>query len=197
MAVNRVDPGKSEGDKAPKSGPIETAPEAVAPVNGGIKAWLPLLITLVTMPALAYGITTFLLVPQLQKGLGITPSAPAVAHGSGSEKNPGKENAAQGAKREMFTMNKLLVNVAGTMGGRYLLSSFTLAGSDAAFRDKIERNEAQLRDLACGILSVKTISDLEKPTIRNLIRSELINGFNNVLGQNAVQEIYITELAIQ
>ena len=46
-------------------------------------------------------------------------------------------------------------------------------------------------------VGAKTISDLEKPTIRNLIRSELINGFNNVLGQNAVQEIYITELAIQ
>jgi flagellar basal body-associated protein FliL len=48
-----------------------------------------------------------------------------------------------------------------------------------------------------GILSVKTLADLEKPGSRNLIRTELINGFNNVLGENSVSEIYITEFGIQ
>ena len=51
--------------------------------------------------------------------------------------------------------------------------------------------------MAMGALSSKTLADLEKPGARNLIRTELINGFNNVLGDNSVQEIYITEFAIQ
>ena len=46
-------------------------------------------------------------------------------------------------------------------------------------------------------LANKTLADLEKPGARNLIRTELINGFNNVLGENSVQEIYITEFGIQ
>ena len=37
-----------------------------------------------------------------------------------------------------------------------------------------------------GALSSKTLADLEKPGARNLIRTELINGFNNVLGDNSV-----------
>jgi flagellar FliL protein len=51
--------------------------------------------------------------------------------------------------------------------------------------------------MAMGALSTKTLADLEKPGARNLIRAELINGFNNVLGDNSVQEIYITEFGIQ
>jgi len=58
-------------------------------------------------------------------------------------------------------------------------------------------NEPQLRDMAMGALANKTLADLEKPGSRNLIRAELINGFNNVLGENSVQEIYITEFGIQ
>ena len=52
-------------------------------------------------------------------------------------------------------------------------------------------------DLATGTLSGKTISDLEKPGARNEIRTELQTVFNTALGGPLVQEIYITELAIQ
>ena len=43
--------------------------------------------------------------------------------------------------------------------------------------------------MASGLLSAKTIADLEKPGARNLIRGELISGFNSILGNAAVQEI--------
>jgi flagellar basal body-associated protein FliL len=83
------------------------------------------------------------------------------------------------------------------MGSRYLLSSYSISGKGADFAAKFEKNKPKLLDLAGGILAAKSISDLEKPTIRNLIRSELITAFNTVLGNNAVQEINITEFAIQ
>ena len=94
-------------------------------------------------------------------------------------------------------MNKLLVNVAGTMGSRYLLVSLSIVGADPDFKSKLQAHDPQLRDLACGALSTKTLADLEKPGARNLIRSELISGFNNILGGALVQEIYLTEFAIQ
>ena len=46
-------------------------------------------------------------------------------------------------------------------------------------------------------LRLKTLADLEKPTAQNLIRTELIAGFNSILGGPVVQEIYFTEFAIQ
>jgi flagellar basal body-associated protein FliL len=57
--------------------------------------------------------------------------------------------------------------------------------------------DAQLRDMACGTLSTKSLADLEKPDARNLIRNELITGFNTILGDSVVTDIYLTEFAIQ
>ncbi len=187
MAANRMEslPAQEEAAGAPAADP-KAAPAAAA---GGFRAWLPLIVAVLVMPVLAYATTRFILLPQLQKGLGLTPAATeATAKGS-------KEGAE--AKRESVPMNKLLVNVAGTMGSRYLLVSLSLVGSDAEFKTKLQAHDPQLRDLACGALATKTLADLEKPGSRNLIRSELISGFNNILGGPLVQEIYLTEFAIQ
>ena len=94
-------------------------------------------------------------------------------------------------------LSKILVNVAGTMGTRYLMTSVTLVGSDPSLKDIVKDHNDQLLYLATGTLSTITISDLEKPGSRNVIRAELINVFNNALGGPFIKEIYITELAIQ
>jgi flagellar basal body-associated protein FliL len=78
-----------------------------------------------------------------------------------------------------------------------LLVSLSVAGSNANFKEKMQEHDAQLRDMACSSLAAKTLADLEKPGARNLIRSELITGFNNILGDSMVQDIYLTEFAIQ
>jgi flagellar protein FliL len=169
------------------------APEGKAP--SGIKAWLPLIITVALMPALAYATTRFVLVPQMKKALApadMTP--PTEPSGTNSETGP---SMIDGKVKVTVPLTKILVNVAGTMGTRYLMTSVTLVGADESFRGKIEQNKDQLLDLATGTLSTKTISDLEKPGSRNVIRAELMTTFNNALGGPFVKEIYITELAIQ
>jgi flagellar FliL protein len=168
------------------------APSAPAK-SGGIGAWLPLVITIVLMPALAFGVAQYVILPQLQKGLGIKTETSSSSSGGSSESR--KESP--GSKQESVLMNKMLVNVSGTMGARYLLVSISVAGSTSDFKDKMAAHDAQLRDMACGALATKTLADLEKPGARNLIRSELISGFNNILGDSMVQDIYFTEFAIQ
>lgn len=174
----------------PTAGPDDTAAPAPAQTtSGGLKAWLPLIITFLAMPALAYVMTAYVLVPRLQAGLGITKVEAAEIQG-------GRKAAVPGRKATVM-LNRLLVNVAGTMGSRYLLVSAALEGTDPDFNAKVQSVEPQLRDMACGSLSTKTLADLEKPGIRNLVRSELLSGFNNILGGPVVQDIYFTEFAIQ
>jgi flagellar FliL protein len=168
------------------------AAEAPAPApktSGGFRAWLPLVITILLMPVLAYATTVFVLLPRIQTGLGI--ASPAAAPGAKPKAN------APGAKKITVAINKLLVNVAGTMGSRYLLVSISLVSSDPAFQQKMTDNDAALRDAASSTLSSKTLADLEKPDERNLIRTELLTGFNNILGSDEVSELYLTEFAIQ
>lgn len=180
----------AEEKKPDAAAPAEAAP---APGGGGLKSWLPLILAIVLMPALAFGMTKFVIVPQLQKSLGIKESAEG-GHGEHGEKS---KKAGDG-KKTSVQLSKLLVNIAGTMGQRYLVFSITVVGTGGEeFKAKMTENDAQLRDMAMGALSTKTLSDLEKPGARNLIRTELINGLNSVLGDASVQELYITEFGIQ
>lgn len=175
--------------------PAEKTAAAPASAGGGFKAWLPLIVSILLMPALAFGVAQYVLLPQLQKGLGIK-AASSSATADGDSKAKAKKDSAD-AKRETVAMNKLLVNVAGTQGARYLLVSLSVVGTGADFKNSMQDRNAQLIDMASNTLNVKTLADLEKPGARNLIRTELINGFNSILGDDVVKEIYFTEFAIQ
>jgi flagellar FliL protein len=178
---------------AEESGP---APAAAKP-QASSKAWLPLLVTVVAMPVLAFAMTKFVLVPQMKHALALpdAPKAAAASPKAGSE--AGSKEPEGKFKVTVPLGSKILVNVAGTMGTRYLMTSITLAGTDPDMKTKIDQNKDQLMDLATSTLCTKTIADLEKPGARNVIRAELMTVFNNALGGPLIKEIYITELAIQ
>lgn len=182
--------------------------DGAAPAGGGIKAMLPLILNVVLMPVMAYVMTVFVLLPKINSA-GITAHAktesaePAEGGGSGEHGEPAKEeggggkHGASGGKVSVPLSAKVLVNVSGTAGTRYLLASLTLVGTNAELKESVEKSDAQLRDVASSVLATKTITDLDKPGSRNLIRTELISAFNGVLGDGRVKEIYFTEFAIQ
>jgi flagellar FliL protein len=204
--------GKTEGDA--KAAPKEATDGGK---GGGLKNWLPLIVTIVLMPVLAFATTNFLILPKIVHARGPEAGTPEGGHdsestrkeegghgekkesgGHGEKKEEGKkEGKAVGKKRQNYQIAKVIVNVSGSMGSRYLMTSFTLVGTQGDFKDVIEENKDQLLDLASTSLASKSISDLEKPGARNQIRGELISIFNNALGGSYVQEIFFTEFAIQ
>jgi flagellar FliL protein len=189
MAANRIEAQKQAEPAA------HAEPAAPAQVKAGGGAWVPLIANLILMPAIAYGLTTFVLIPKLQGGK----AESAAAGKSGEAEGHGTEGKTGGAKNRVTAPlgGKVLVNVAGTAGTRYLVASMTLVGKTPDFREHVERNDPQLRDAAASILSGKTLGDVDKPGMRNIIRAELISAFNDILGKEAVADIYLTEFAIQ
>lgn len=181
--------------------------EGAAPAGGGgIKAMLPLILNVVLMPVMAYVMTVFVLLPKMNSG-GVTAHAKTEATepaegGGGGHGEPAKEESGggkhgAGGKVSVPLSAKVLVNVSGTAGTRYLLAALTLVGANEALKESVDKSDAQLRDVASSVLATKTIADLDKPGSRNLIRTELISAFNGVLGEGKVKEIYFTEFAIQ
>jgi flagellar FliL protein len=187
---------------------------ASAPAGAGAKTFLPLILNLILMPALAFAMTQFVLIPKLrpvtadaaeEASQGDAKGAASDSKEKKESKPDGEKTSEKGGRKEgkagaKVTANlsgKILVNVAGTMGTRYLVANLTLVGKRQDFKDLVDKYDPQLRDAAMSTLASKTIPDLEKPGARNIIRSELMSVFNNVLGEGVVNEIYLTEFAIQ
>jgi flagellar FliL protein len=207
-----MDSGKQGGGETEKKDAAADG-KAGAPAAGGLKAWLPLIITALLMPGLAYATTTFVLLPKLQKSLGgggASEEAHADAGGGHGAPAAHGKSSSHGAKADSHgkpanakgkitvpMREKVLVNVSGSMGTRFLVVNFSLVSANTDLKQILEENEAQIRDLSASVLSSKTIVDLEKPGAKNLIRSELITVFNTALGAGLVQEIYFTEFAVQ
>jgi flagellar FliL protein len=198
-------------EKKPESGkpdPVSKDEAAKGNAGPGWKSWLPLIVTFVLMPVMAFATTKFWIIPkvvQAREASTANGSHPEAQSGSGEDGGPnsrakdGKESDGKtpAKKKQSFPISKVIVNVAGSMGTRYLMTSFTLVGTANDFKTTIEDNKDQILDVANTAMASKTITDLEKPGARNQLRSELITVINNTLGGNLVQEIYFTEFAVQ
>jgi flagellar FliL protein len=138
------------------------------------------------------------LIPKIQGGKADSHAEEASSEGShGGGESSGEKGKSSKGKVTVPLPGKILVNVAGTAGTRYLVANMTLVGKSADLKVKVDEHDPQLRDSAISVLGGKTISDLEKPGMRNIIRSELISAYNDILGKEAVTDIYFTEFAIQ
>ncbi len=172
----------------------------------------------VLMPALSFAMTRFVLAPRLVRAVSTSESADSDAAPAAPEQKAdapktaeaksenskdktagGKTDKGKGqnGKHVLAPLGKVLVNISGSMGSRYLMANLTLVGNTADLPERVDSSKDQLMDLASGVLYSKSISDLEQPGARNLIRNELRMVFNNALGDGVVQEIYITEFVIQ
>jgi len=204
MSDKKAEGGKPEGEAKAAAG------DANQGGSGGLKAWMPLLVTIVLMPVLAFTTTKFLILPKVVQARG--GAGEAAGHdtaggesGHDAAKDPGdhgkgkegKDAKGPAKKKQTVPITKVIVNVAGSMGARYLMASFTLVGTQADFKTIVEENKDQLLDLANTAMATKTITELEKPGARNQLRAELMSIFNNALGGGIIQEIYFTEFAVQ
>jgi flagellar FliL protein len=192
MAANRT-----EAKPAEVSARAGAQNGAAASGKGG-GSFVPLIANIILMPALAYAMTTFVLIPKLQGGKAA--HAETEKEGEAGSHGGGGGESKHGSPKGRVTVplsGKVLVNVAGTAGTRYIVASITMVGKSPEFKDQVERNDPQLKDVAAGILSGKTLSDVDKPGMRNIIRAELISAFNDILGKEAIADIYLTDFAIQ
>jgi flagellar FliL protein len=188
MATNRLEQPKP-AEETPK--PAEQKQFAPPPVKSGGGNWVPLIANIVLMPVIAWALTTYVLIPRIQSGQG---------NGVVPEASSSSSASAKGAAKGKITVplnGRVLVNVGGTAGTRYIVAAISLVGKKLDLKQQIEENNAQLLDAAASILGAKTISDLEKPGLRNIVRAELIAAFNDILGKETINDIYLTEFAIQ
>ncbi len=160
--------------------------------GGGSGGMLPALLVIVLMPLISFAMFKFLFMPMIkaeipEEGMHpqVDPSSIEV-HGDGGE-----------PKYEYKFQKPVTVNLKGASQARFLRSEFTMMSANPDFAAVAEQREAAMRNVAIGVLGNLTLADMERESIMNIVRNQLIQGFDHVLQAPMVEEIYFSEWAVQ
>ncbi len=194
---------------APEKAPAEAAP--AKPAKGGVlKTWLPVALAVLVAPAACWGVAEYVLLPRMEKRLATVvalgpeaaaehaaPAEKKAASGHGEKKGHGKEEGAAGAG-DTYEFANVVVNLAGTMGTRYLKVSFVVTGAKPdTIKAAFEENKARLTDVTLGVLSSLTLADLEEPGAKNVLREKLVTAYNQALGAAIADQVYFSDFVVQ
>ena len=179
---------------------VAAAPVAAKP--SALSAWLPVFAVVLLAPVATWAAVEFVVFPRLQKKIAAQPAgeiaaAPAAeapsGHGGkgGKEGKDGKEGAAG------FEFQNVVVNLAGTMGTRYLKTTFLVTGVDANIKTVFDGAKPRLTDVTLNVLSSLTLADLEEPGAKNVIREKLVAAYNQALGKKVADQVYFSDFVIQ
>jgi flagellar protein FliL len=187
----------------PSSDAAPGAPSAPAAKGGGL---LPALLPVVLAPALTWAVAQFVLLPKITAALSADPhaeKAAAPSKGEEKEKGHGAPKGGHGAKGEAaaeaatgYRFENVVVNLAGTMGTRYLKTSFLVTGSEDIVA-QFDGAKPQLGDVTLGVLSSLTLADLEEAGSKNLLRERLLAAYNQALGGKVADNLFFSEFVIQ
>lgn len=205
MTAPEVEPPKSDKKKSSKK-------------SSGLK--LNLIVIVVSQLILAGG--GFLMVSQFIKpdpairNMIEQQNQPPGAEGEDEEGHDGEEAAAHEAEthREIYLLEDIIVNPAGTRGSRYLSVSIGVemnapaeeeeggggghgGGESSEPTSPLEPKKAQLRDALINILSSKTILELTSMEEKEKIRGEILAKFSEILNPEPVHQIYFVDFVLQ
>jgi len=181
---------------------LAAAPVAAA-APSPIKAWLPVLAALVLGPVVTFAAVEFVVLPRLTKKLTTAASEPAQEKSEGKAaksehgSKEGKEGKEGKGSEDGYEFQNVVVNLAGTMGTRYLKTSFLVTGGDATIKETFEGNKPRLTDVTLNVLSSLTLADLEEPGSKNVIREKLVTAYNTALGHKVAEQVYFSDFVIQ
>jgi len=168
-------------------------------LSGLLSSLLPVAIVLIATPALTWAVAEFLLIPRIEKRLA---SAVAGADIQGKPSAPSEspaepKNGEPGAPANTFEFSNIVVNLAGTMGTRYLKTTFLVTGVDNNLKNVFESNKAKLTDVTLNVLSSLSLPDLEEAGAKNLIREKLVAAYNQALGKRVADQVYFSDFVVQ
>ncbi len=181
---------KSDGAEAP------AAAAAPAASGGGAKSWMPVIAALILAPVATWATIEFVLVPRLQKKMAAAGAQP-VEHAPAPVPVKGKDGKEAKDGGPSYEFQNVVVNLAGTMGTRYLKTSFIVTGADANIKAIFDGAKPKLTDVTLNVLSSLTLADLEEPGAKNIIREKLVSAYNQAVGRRVADQVYFSDFVIQ
>ena len=97
----------------------------------------------------------------------------------------------------IYMIDNLIINPAGSQGGRYVAMSLGLGVHDKKILEELENRDIQIRDAIIALLSQKTLGKFIAIEERLKLKQEILDLVNHKMNTNKVSSIYFTEYVIQ
>lgn len=195
---------KKDAEAKPDAKAEAKADAKPAAAAGAAASWIPVLVVIVILPILSLAVTDLVMIPRVKKAIAeiavIQKEGDQPAHGGPAptaKKEEKKNEKGGGEAGKEVKFENIVANLAGAMKTRFVKVSFSLEGQGDDFKSTIEGNRTKLIDSALSILGGLTIAELDEPGIKNIVRSDLINSFNQILGGKVITGLYFSEFVIQ
>lgn len=97
----------------------------------------------------------------------------------------------------LYSLDTMIVNLAGHGGKRYLRVTMSLELSDPDAITSIESRLPQVRDAILMILPTKTYDEVSTTEGKVALRNQLMTTINSLMTKGQVNNIYFTEFVVQ
>ncbi len=97
----------------------------------------------------------------------------------------------------LYTLDTMIVNLAGNGGKRYLRVTMALELSEPESVATIESRLPQIRDVVLMILATKTYDDVSTTDGKIALRNQIMEKINTLMTKGRVNNIYFTEFVVQ
>ena len=138
---------------------------------------------------------TFVVAPKL-----VPPVSPAALdsageHGAEAEGEglKGGENAAP----KLVTLENIIVNLAGSQGSRFLMTSIAIATEDEKLESALRGRQVELRDKITTVLEVMTMPQLTAPGARDTVKARIQSMVVSMLGGRPKLKVFVPQFVIQ
>ena len=88
------------------------------------------------------------------------------------------------------------VNLADPLGQRFIKINLDVEVADAKVTDEIAQQNARIRDAVILLLSSKSYADIATTESKLMLKSELTDRLNNILGPGKIHQVFITDMVI-
>lgn len=89
------------------------------------------------------------------------------------------------------------VNLADPLGQRFIKVSLEVEVADAKVVEEITQQNARIRDSIILLLSSKSYADIATTESKLMLKSEITDRLNAILGTGKVYQVFITDMVIQ
>ncbi|MBK8945021.1 MAG: flagellar basal body-associated FliL family protein [Ignavibacteriae bacterium] len=97
---------------------------------------------------------------------------------------------------QIFSIEDLIINPAGTSGQRLLLLSVGFGVSNEEKATMLKENEVVIKDMILNSMSQKSLSDLSRVELKDSLKIEIANQVNKLLPKAKIKNVYFSKYVL-